>query len=334
MLFSFFAVLLARQQTPLPGTDATCRHDLFVVRNVSNVSCATSRSSMSSASDAAAAACGDVDAQLRTLQPAPPLVLPLQRPRIALCFYSLTRSLRRTLPSIARNVIQPLLRSTAQLEVFVHTFNVSVSACTGCDSTAPAAPIDWRSDVAALQRALPASGVPLHVQVDDQASFIRRLGRDFTHSFQTTWHADGTAHGTAQFYLAALHSLKRVTAMWHAAGPWHVVYSLRPDLVYLDPLPMPRSFLEEYSGGAAGGALPASALCVPPRLFKRGKWADDKFAIGEPVGALLPPTNPRLARGSALPSYRQLASTAGLPSYNPTAATYRVDAHRLTAQAD
>ena len=63
-----------------------------------------------------------------------------------------------------------------------------------------------------------------------------------------------------QFYLAAMHSLKRVTAMWQRRGPYAAIFMLRPDLVYLDPLPVAQ-LLSETKGSREW-------LAVPPRLFK------------------------------------------------------------------
>ena len=273
---------------------ATCPQQQFLLRNASQLHC-KAQAPVTSAS------CGDVDRQLLSasrLGDAATPWLPWHRHRVALCFYSLTRSLRRALPSIERSVILPLFRSKkTEVEIFLHTYNLSVSACTGCSSGSAVA-LNWRADVAALARRLP-KGVPLHVQVDDQSVFIRRLAAEHTTAFATKWRDDGVAQGTAQYYLAAMLSLKRVTAMWRGQpGNWHMICVMRPDLVYLDPLPHVAELLQLASSNAGGGADAGSAgddgrawLLVPPRQFKLGKsnlpWVDDKFAIASPSAALL-----------------------------------------------
>lgn len=265
---------LVASSTPF-GSDASCAQPSFRVRSLMAPSCAPAPSPAPDAAE-----CGDVDAQLATVRQAAQPSQPGQRWRVALCFYSLTRSLKLTLPSIKRHVLGPLRRTRrATVEIFLHTYNMSRGGCNGCVGSVP---LDWRADVAALAEALPRH-MPMRVQVDDQSQLIRRLGSEHTDAFATTWRADGEALGVAQFYLAALHSLKRVTAMWHtrakAGEPYHLVCLLRPDLVYLDPLPV--------AGLLAAGARDARFLAVPPRLFQAGKWVDDKFAIGAPRAALL-----------------------------------------------
>ena len=256
------------------SSEASCALSRFQIRSVRTPSCAAALSSVPNAAE-----CGDVESQLATVAQATTPLWPWQRWRIALCFYSLTRSLRLTLPSIERHVLRPLKAGRTSVEIFLHTYNMSRAGCNGC---AGSVQLSWEADVAALSAALPR-GVPLRVQVDDQSLLIRRLGSEHAHAFATVWRSDGEAVGVEQFYVAALHSLKRVTAMWHDHArhgePYHLVCMLRPDLVYLDPLPA--AWL------LAASARDASFLAVPPRLFKAGRWVDDKFAIGAPRAALL-----------------------------------------------
>ena len=255
-------------------SEASCAQSGFQIRSVRTPSCAAALSSVPNAAE-----CGDVESQLATVAQATTPLWPWQRWRIALCFYSLTRSLRLTLPSIERHVLRPLKAGRTSVEIFLHTYNMSRAGCNGC---AGSVQLSWEADVAALSAALPR-GVPLRVQVDDQSLLIRRLGSEHAHAFATVWRSDGEAVGVEQFYVAALHSLKRVTAMWHDYArhgePYHLVCMLRPDLVYLDPLPA--AWL------LAASARDASFLAVPPRLFKAGRWVDDKFAIGAPRAALV-----------------------------------------------
>ena len=246
-----------------------CPQERFLLHSVRQLSC-TAESAPPAAPDAIA--CGDASAQLLAQQVSHASRLPRPQ-RVAVCFYSLTRSLQQTVHSIDQNVLTPLNRAGTSFDVFVHTYNLSRSGCTGCSG---ALLLDWRADVAALATVLPSSA-RLHVQVDDQSRLMRRFAAQFTHAFKTEWRADGKATGVAQFYLAAMHSLKRVTAMWQQHGPYRTVFMLRPDLVYLDPMPV----------GALLANTSTEWLAVSPRLFKRGKWVDDKFAIGTPRAAVL-----------------------------------------------
>ena len=189
---------LVASSTPF-GSDASCAQPSFRVRSLMAPSCAPAPSPAPDAAE-----CGDVNAQLAPVRQAAQPSQPGQRWRVALCFYSLTRSLKLTLPSIKRHVLGPLRRTRrATVEIFLHTYNMSRGGCNGCVGSVP---LDWRADVAALAEALPRH-MPMRVQVDDQSQLIRRLGSEHTDAFATTWRADGEALGVAQFYLAALHSL-------------------------------------------------------------------------------------------------------------------------------
>ena len=45
-------------------------------------------------------------------------------PRVAVCFFGLARSLRWTLPSVERHVLDVLRDSNMQVEIFVHTYDL------------------------------------------------------------------------------------------------------------------------------------------------------------------------------------------------------------------
>jgi hypothetical protein len=46
-----------------------------------------------------------------------------ERPRIAVCFFGLTRSLKYTLPTIQGNLLGPINRAGYAVDVFLHTYN-------------------------------------------------------------------------------------------------------------------------------------------------------------------------------------------------------------------
>lgn len=283
------------------ATAAFCSQDDFLLRNVYRLACHGNSSDRDSTIAAAPGAifgasetrlrrCGSADAQLRALaRPRPaPRRLARRGGSAAVCFYSLTRSVQQTAASIAQNVFAPLLAATVHLEFFLHTYNLSHTSAHSASPTA----LDWHRDVAMLTSALPRR-VRIHVQVDDQARLMRRFASEFTSAFATTWSADGRAVGVPQYYLAAMHSLKRVTAMWQQRGgpnAFDVIWMLRPDLVYLDAM-MPqqavRSLKHLHVDNGRRTATAGDWLVVPPRMFKRAVWVDDKFAVGTPRAALL-----------------------------------------------
>ena len=194
-----------------------CPQTACHLRNVERVSCAVDVSKQVDV-ELAAAWCGNLSSQLRVLDGnlggADRVdVVERKQHRVAVCFYSLTRSLQRTVRSIQRSIFVPLTDAGFLTEVFLHTYNLSQTAAHSKTPTG----LDWRRDIEILTAALPR-GVPITVQVDDQARYMRRLASEFTHAFGTQWSSDGSAIGIPQFYLAAMHSLKRVTAMWLQAG--------------------------------------------------------------------------------------------------------------------
>lgn len=60
----------------------------------------------------------------------PPLGRP---PRVAVCFFGLARSLRWTLPSVEKHLLDVLRDSDMQVEIFVHTYDL-LEVCSCCSA--------------------------------------------------------------------------------------------------------------------------------------------------------------------------------------------------------
>lgn len=275
LAISFWHAYLAAGSVPNRGfTTITpgdnCSQDDFLLRNVADMKCeATLGSSVHKRAN-----CGDFDSQLQVHEIHSRYSE--QSRRVALSFYGLTRSVQWTLPTLKRNVISPLNADRIPIDVFIHTYNMTHSTCGGCKGKT--AMFDCFSDLALLLSALPRDWPVRGMQVDDQYRAMRRFATDFKDAFATTWDPTYEPIGSAQLYLCAMFSLKRVTSMWQRFGPYKAVIVLRMDLAYLDNFVIPA--LEAHRS-------PKEWLVVGPRHWKSGKWADDKFAIGSPRGALI-----------------------------------------------
>eukprot|EP00892_Ulva_mutabilis_P003126 jgi/Ulvmu1/12814/UM097_0043.1 len=196
--------------------------------------------------------------------PRPPA--PSPPPRVALLFFGLTRSLKYTLPSIESNVVGPLREAGVQTDVFLHTYNDTDDAQSkGTDTT------EWRM----LH--------PSKYIITSQQTFI-----DKTHSKRDACWKVGTGwvHEPAQQQqrnvlnlLCQLNSLREVADLWHrhaaAAGlQYRSVIFLRPDVLYMDPLPV-ESILSIKEG----------TVSVPDWAHYKGM--NDRFAALGPLSAAI-----------------------------------------------
>lgn len=138
-------------------------------------------------------------------------------PRIALCFFGITRSLRRTMPSIEANILAPAA-ALGEVGRFAHFFRLDRIVNPRSGEAIKADPEEFRLikwDSIELEE-------PEHCLATHGYNRIVAYGDCY-----------GDNHKSTKNLLHQLHSLGRVTAIASAWQPDMYVFC-RPDLEYLD----------------------------------------------------------------------------------------------------
>jgi hypothetical protein len=184
--------------------------------------------------------------------------------RVALCFYGITRNLRRVLASIQRHIFGVLEKANIQYDVFVHS--LSLKALTNARSEEKNGTISSGTDYVLLQ--------PCIFQVEDQLMIRKTLFEQYSklHSApQDPW-KDNFA--SVKNYQCALHSLARVALLAQAYSQHHnfkydAVVVLRPDVAYVRDID---------AGQLATLRAGTRAIMTPDYMLDQG--VNDRFAMG------------------------------------------------------
>ncbi|MEL7393044.1 MAG: hypothetical protein AAFN06_10435 [Pseudomonadota bacterium] len=143
-------------------------------------------------------------------------------PKIAICFFGISRSLPLTMPSIAKNAIDPA-RAIGDVAIYAHLFNQRVidnPRTREKGEMDPEAHKLLNADWLELEE-------PEHCLEQFDFAALTRYG--YAHKYD---------ENTLRNLLHQLHSLRKVTEAALADGPDAVVFC-RPDLRYLDSLLRP-----------------------------------------------------------------------------------------------
>lgn len=148
--------------------------------------------------------------------------------RVAICFFGLTRSLRKyTFKSIKKNIFQPLRKNNYEYDVFLHTYNLKqINNPRSREINIELDPVEYK-----LLR--PKSNL-----IEDQNEIDKTFDFDFYLKNGDPWHDNGLS---LKNLLRQLHSLHKVTEILDdyikktkVSYDW-VIYS-RPDLEFYSPI--------------------------------------------------------------------------------------------------
>ena len=139
------------------------------------------------------------------------------KPKVAVCFFGITRSLSHTIDSIERNVIGPA-RATGEVRIYAHFFRQ-----THIDN-----PRSCEKGVLKLNEHLLLS--PNWLELEDPDIFLSDMDFEALKSFRDVWN-DG--YRSLRNLAHQLHSLDRVTTAALAWDPDICIF-VRPDLIYWD----------------------------------------------------------------------------------------------------
>jgi len=175
------------------------------------------------------------------------------RPRVAVCFFGITRSLRTTAPMIHQRILEPL-RSVADVKIFLHTYNLS----TFTNSRSKEFNVTNNHLDLHLLR-------PDVYMVDDQLAFLNTIDGNFCRKNGDPWRDNFQSHRN---FMCQLNSLYQVTKILLADGNFSAVVYARPDVFYFTAIDA-----QQVLGARQ------NTIYVPP--FHNWDGTNDRFAFGQ-----------------------------------------------------
>lgn len=177
------------------------------------------------------------------------------KPRIAVCFFGLTRSLRTTSSLIHQRLLKPL-KSVGVVDVFVHTYNLTHIVNPRSKE------FNVTNSASDLLLLLPTASI-----VDDQTAFLNTVPSTLCKLRGDPW---GDKFKSLSNLFCQLNSLDRVTSLFQDHGPFDVVVFARPDVIY-------------YTAIDAQQVISAATntIYLPP--FADYGGYNDRFAFGKPL---------------------------------------------------
>ena len=185
--------------------------------------------------------------------------------RIALCFFGLTRSLKFTLSSIKKNILDPLSKDNIEYDIFLHTYKVKKPYT---NPRAGETRIHLNSNEYKLLK-------PDHFLIEDKEEVSKEIQLEKYRTHGDPWGTESTAipgnYTTLDNHILYLWSQKQLTKMWSKEldrrGYTHIVFC-RPDVQYLTPL-------EKH-----WFSFTTNIILIP--TFGQWHGINDRFAIGRP----------------------------------------------------
>ena len=172
--------------------------------------------------------------------------------KIALAFFGITRSLRYTIQSIQKNILEPL--SSHSVDIFMHTYSLKKYKNT---ITKEKAAMYDNSEHKLLH--------PDHLKIDDQNTLKKRLHLSKYRTHKDPW---DTNYNSVDNFILSQYSKYQLVSMIEKAGHYDYIIFIRPDCLYLDPLKV--EFLKKAD----------STTIVIPNFHLFGPYKfNDRFAI-------------------------------------------------------
>ena len=142
--------------------------------------------------------------------------------KIALCFWGLTRSLKYTIDSIEKYILEPLKKAGIEYDIFLHTYYFK-GKYTNYHGKEYDIKLDF-DDYKLLN--------PDYIQIDDQDEF--RKNTDFTKYYFNGKKKSGYNIETYHNYICALNSMYKVTQLVkNTKIQYDNIFFIRPDCKYL-----------------------------------------------------------------------------------------------------
>jgi len=179
----------------------------------------------------------------------------MQHMKIALVFFGITRSLRYTIHSIQRNILDPL--SNHSVDIMMHTYSMKKYKNA---RTREASASYNNSEYKLLN--------PDRFKIEDLPTVKRKLQLSNYRSHKDPWE---TKYNSVDNFILAQYSKYQLVSMLENAGRYEYILFIRPDCLYLDPLQ--EEFLKKAN---------ATTIVIPNfHLYGPYKF-NDRFAITTP----------------------------------------------------
>ena len=198
----------------------------------------------------------------------------IQKVRVAVCFFGLTRSLKFTLGSIEKYIFDPLKNHGIHYDTFLHTYKMKTPYS---NPRAGEHDIILDADEYKLLE-------PTHHMVENKETVSKKLHLEKYRSHGNPWGKEKRAipgdFSTLDNHILYLWSLKQLTNMWSKSRGKnyfsHIIYC-RPDVLYQVPLDI-SWFSFSANSKKQPILIPNFALCGD---------VTDRFALGRPEQMLL-----------------------------------------------
>jgi hypothetical protein len=214
---------------------------------------------------------------------APSSVSSSPSPRVAICFFGLTRSLQYTRYNLYAHILDLLKQHEISYDIYVHTYDlVTVSNARSKEENVTLDANEWKLLY------------PYRHLIDNEEQIEKTVVEHFLPIFLSA-HGDPyhekPPHKTMRNTIKQFYSLQRVTELWtetidRQIQDYQAVLYLRPDLWYFNDLNV--AHLQIAMGAALSASSNASFSSPSPSHFiyipNFHSWggANDRFAFGPP----------------------------------------------------
>lgn len=181
--------------------------------------------------------------------------------KIALSFFGLTRSLRYTIKSIEKNILEELNKKNIEYDIFLHTFfletytNYRVNNVNNFTETIE----DMDNNEYKLLKAK-------YLQIDNQDEIKKEINMEQYRTHKDPWNSN--YNSVDNFILAQYSKLQLVKMIEKSENSYDYIIYLRPDVLYLYKFDI--NYFKNITD---------NIICIPDN-FQFGKYNfNDRFAI-------------------------------------------------------
>jgi len=180
--------------------------------------------------------------------------------RVAVCFFGLTRSLKHTINSINKNILNPLKNSNIDYDIILHTYDLKYLKLKRSRENNKLDTNEWK-----LLK-------PIKSQIDNQDEFDKIYDYKYVKSFGDAWN---TKYENTMNVIRQLNSLKQVWKLSETTNKKYDCYLfIRPDLKYTTKLDTNEIMMSLKSNN--------ENTIYTPSWHKGVNGLNDRIAMGNP----------------------------------------------------
>ncbi len=181
-------------------------------------------------------------------------------PKICLCFFGLTRSLKYTINNIENKIFKPLKNAGISYDIYLHTYDLEILNLKRSK--------EYNIMLDKEEYKLLKSD---YVKITNQQKFLDEFPKQKVYKMGDPWHS---GFQNVDNLLCQLNSLKQVTKMWQPNSKKYCgCLYIRPDLIYYQSLP--KIIIHNIKNGLIG-----KNKIYLSRFYNYG-GLNDRFAFGD-----------------------------------------------------